>query len=71
MFAVLSLSACKKERTCSCVTTTTPGGSTSTTETQSHLTKKEAKRVMHCYSYTKTETVAGVSYTTTAECEIK
>lgn len=71
LFAVISFSACKKERTCSCITTTTPGSSTSTTETQSHLTKKNAKRVMNCYSYTESTTVAGTPYTKTVECEIK
>ena len=75
-FAVLSLASCQKERTCTCTTTQTTNGngSTSTDETMvGHVTKKEAKRVTNCYSYTQTETntVLGTVYTTDTKVECK
>jgi uncharacterized membrane protein YoaK (UPF0700 family) len=76
--AVMSLASCKKNRTCTCTTTTSPGSTSSTTiDTESHLTKKEAKRVLNCYSYTSTSsyvnpiTGASTSVVTTVACTLK
>ena len=62
--AVMSLASCKKDRTCTCVTS---GGGFSGTDiqTESHLTKKEAKRVLKCYSGTYTESGVIVTQTCT------
>ena len=76
--AVMSLASCKKNRTCTCTSTSSPGGGSSTTiDTESHLTKKEAKRVLGCYSNTSTSSyvnpITGVSTSvvTTTTCTLK
>jgi hypothetical protein len=70
----LSFTSCRKERTCECKITETTGNVTFTgsiTTTRGYVTKKEAKRLTDCYSYTQTETNNGQTETTTYECELK
>ncbi len=69
--AMISFASCKKDRTCTCTTSTDVPGSTPTTsiKTQSHLTKKEGKRVLDCYSYT--EVLTPTTYVKTVDCKIK
>jgi len=69
--AAFSLTSCKKDRTCSCVYTSTVPGSTSSTDTwvMSEVSKKSAK--VNCVSAKQDYTVAGTTYTDTRTCEIK
>jgi hypothetical protein len=76
IFYVLGISmivfaSCAKDRTCTCTTSSDiPLSSTSTSvQTESHLTKKTGKRVLNCYSYK--EAITGTSYTKTVACELK
>lgn len=72
--AIVSLSSCRKERTCSCTTTVAAGGTSTTstsTETIDKANKRVAKNVTGCYSYKQTETINSVAVETTQECELK
>lgn len=78
VIASLSLASCRKDRTCDCdVTYTTNGSGSSGTSSQmvGHSTKREAKRISDCYSYTETEseTIMGTvyNYETKVECKLK
>ncbi|MCW3070659.1 MAG: hypothetical protein JWO44_549 [Bacteroidetes bacterium] len=67
--AAISMSSCVKERDCTCTTTNSyAGSSTSSTQTivYKDVTKKQAKTL--CASYTTTD---DSGYTTTQDCELK
>lgn len=69
--AATSLTACKKDRTCSCTQTTTdPSGTTSYsyTKTVQKSTKGTAK--VQCISYKYTDTNNGISSTTETSCSL-
>jgi hypothetical protein len=67
--AVLSMTSCKKDRTCTC-TQTDASGTTAYTMVITKVTKKGAT-MGACASGTTTETVSGTSYVTTTSCTVK
>lgn len=78
VIASLSLASCRKDRTCECDFTSTQNGqgvSGTGSQTVGHATKREAKRIADCYSYTQSEseTIQGTvyNYETKVECKLK
>jgi hypothetical protein len=65
--------ACKKDRTCTCTTSSDVPNSTSytTTELVGHAKKNEARRVSGCYSTVSEYTTSAGTYHTTRECDLK
>lgn len=72
--AALSLSSCKKDRTCTCTTTDIGNGSTDVSTSVTlvgHATKGEAKKEANCYSYKATITGNGSTTQETQDCTLK
>jgi hypothetical protein len=72
--ASLSLASCRKDRTCTCETTTSAAGMSSTSKqvtTISKANKRVAKATTDCYSAKASETMNGVTVETTRKCELK
>ncbi len=68
VLSAISFASCKKERACTCTSTTTFAGSTSTgaqTKTYKDVTKKQAKTL--CVGYTTTD---GSGAVTTVDCKL-
>jgi hypothetical protein len=65
--------ACKKDRTCTCTTTSDAPGSTSVTTTQlaGHAKKNEARRLTNCYSTVTEYTTSSATYHITDDCKLK
>jgi hypothetical protein len=69
---VLTITSCRKDRTCTCTDTSNEPGYVSTTSVQTYgsAKKKDAKNA--CQSYSYKETTAGADpYTYTTTCELK
>jgi hypothetical protein len=76
--AVLSMSSCRKDRTCTCTDTTSSGGTSSPSSTTTVVVKKSTKSAAAggpCWSGTNTgtNTYGGTTVTTvdTRSCTIK
>jgi hypothetical protein len=67
--AVASLASCKKDRTCTCTSTTAGVAGTPQVTVYNDVKKGEAKA--NCVNYTTTSTVGSTSYTTVTTCELK
>ena len=66
--SAISFASCKKERDCSCTTTSAFGGATTSSSsvvTYKDVTKKQGKTL--CVSYTTTDASGAV---TTADCKL-
>lgn len=72
--AVLSMTSCKKDRTCTCSETSTSGGTTSAASTTTVVVNKSTKNAANggnCASYTKTQTISGTTVTDNVTCTLK
>lgn len=68
---VISLVACKKDRTCTCTVTQTSGSSAvSYTQTVKYTASKKGDARANCLSYTATEGVGTTLVTTTGTCTL-
>jgi hypothetical protein len=68
--AVASLASCKKDRVCTCTSTSSLGG-TATTNTVTYTEAKKGDARANCLSKTEAETFGSTSYTVTTTCELK
>ncbi|MBI2720568.1 MAG: hypothetical protein HYX39_00180 [Bacteroidetes bacterium] len=70
--AGLTMVSCKKDRVCSCTTTSTLG-SVSSSSTNDYTIVKESKHIskMACASKKSTQTDNGVTYTYESSCKLK
>ncbi len=70
--ATLSLVSCKKDWSCSCVSTTSGGGATITGDAQvvTHKEIKKGAATANCHDWETTETSGGTTYTTTTDCTL-
>ena len=69
--AALSMSSCKKDRTCTCTDTPAGGGTASTSTVVVTKATKKGAAGGACWSGTQVYTVSGTSYTSTRSCTIK
>lgn len=72
--AILSLAfaSCRKDRTCSCTTTSDEPGYTSYSYVEMYGNSKKKDALNACQSYSRKETTAGaLPYTYTKTCELK
>jgi len=68
----LSLSSCKKDRTCECTETETQGNTITVTTinaTFSEIKKRDAKDACSNYAYTTTS--SGSTYSSKVDCKLK
>jgi hypothetical protein len=73
--AVMSIAACRKDRTCTCTTTYSsnqPGFSQPAETSVNKLTKiKKKNATLYCTSSTDVSTQSGYTYTSTHTCDLK
>jgi len=67
--AVASLASCKKDRTCTCTSTTNGVAGTPSVVVYNDAKKGQAQAA--CLDRTTTTTVGSTTYTTTTACELK
>ena len=66
--AVASLASCKKDYTCTCISTTNGVAGTANVTTLVGVSKGAARA--NCLDATSTDTYAGTTYTTTTDCTL-
>lgn len=71
VIAAMSLASCKKDYVCSCTSTSTAPGSTSTTSEFTVVKAKKGDVKKRCVKTTSDNTYGGVTYTNTNDCKIK
>ncbi len=67
VIAALSITSCRKSRTCTCTTTSTTNGTGSTStsvDVYGHVTKREATSNCLSRKWTQTSTFGNTTYTT-------
>lgn len=69
--SAFSFASCKKDRTCTCVSTSTIPGSTSSTDVKTYTDAKKADARAACLSTSGTYDFGGTSYVWTSTCELK
>ncbi|MES2285589.1 MAG: hypothetical protein V4547_07865 [Bacteroidota bacterium] len=69
--SAFSFASCKKDRTCTCVTTSTVPGSTASTDVRTYTEAKKADARAACLSTSSTFEFGGASYVYTSTCELK
>ena len=71
VFAGLAFASCKKDRTCSCTSSSTVPGSTSSTTEYTIVKAKKGDAKRACVKTTNDYTVGGTTYTSTQDCKLK
>lgn len=69
--SAFSFASCKKDRTCTCVNTSTIPGSSSSTDIKTYTDAKKGDARAACSSYSTTSDFGGTSYVFTSTCELK
>jgi len=69
--SAFSFASCKKDRTCTCVTTSTVPGSTASTDIKTYTDAKKGDARAACSSSSSTYDFGGTSYVYTRTCELK
>ncbi len=69
-FAALSMTSCKKDRTCTC-TTTVDGVDSGITTTDTYTKIKKGTAKAHCVSTSKTETNSSTTSLIIETCKLK
>lgn len=70
VISAFSFASCKKDRVCTCVYTTNPGGSTYT-DVKTYTKAKKGDAMSHCLNGSSTSEYFGQTYTTTWTCTLK
>jgi hypothetical protein len=68
-FAVLSMTSCKKDRVCTCTTTT--NGVVGTPQVVTYTKAKKSAAMANCLDASGTETYGGTTYVSTRDCTLK
>lgn len=68
--AVASLASCKKDRTCSCTTTSNAPGSTSSTSKVTYTKARKGDARAACLSSKQDFTIGNNTYTATTDCSL-
>jgi hypothetical protein len=66
--ATLTLVSCKKDWSCSCVSTT--NGTSGDAQVTTHKEIKKSAATASCHDWESTETFSGTTYTTTVDCTL-
>lgn len=69
VLSAFSFASCKKDRVCTCISTSTVPGSVSTTNITTYTKAKKADARVACLSYKYTD--PSTSYVFTTECTLK
>jgi hypothetical protein len=69
--ALFTLTSCKKDHVCSCTSSSTVPGSTSTTSEVTIVKAKKGDAKKACIKTTNTYDFGGTSYTSTMDCKLK
>lgn len=69
VLSAFSFASCKKDRTCTCTTTSDFPGSTTSTDIKTFNDAKKADARAACVS--SKYTISGTTYTVTSNCELK
>ena len=70
VFAALSMTSCKKDRTCTC-TTTVDGVSTNVETTKTYTKIKKGVAKADCISSSQSETIGGTTSLVVETCKLK
>lgn len=70
-FLALSLASCKKDHTCTCTTSSTAPGSTSSTSEYTIVKAKKGDAKKKCVKTTNDNVTFAGTYTTTRDCKLK
>ena len=71
VISAFSFASCKKDRTCTCVETSTFPGSTPSTTVQTFTDSKKGDARAACLSASASEDFMGTTYVFTRTCELK
>lgn len=71
VFAAVALTSCKKDYVCSCTSSSTAPGSTSSVSEVTYVKAKKADAKRACVKTTRDYSIGGATYTSTNDCKIK